>query len=249
MATTDWGAADRLVAHRGYAARYPENTLLAVRKALEAGARYVEVDIQLTADRVPVVFHDPGLERMCGCPGDIHQLHSSALPALRCPYPARFGSRFVQEPLATLAQLAVLIDAWPEVRFFIELKPEAIGQFGNEVVLRAVAAELDGCRDSVVLISYERAVLHLAKAAGWCVGAVEHRWPEPSDLDWQRLAPDYLFLDYRDLPDGTLQLGKHTRLALFEVAEPGLAKALFARGAALIETFEIDEMRRALQSS
>lgn len=147
-----------------------------------------------------------------------------------------------------LAQLATLIDAWPEVRFFIELKPEAIGHFGSEAVLQAVAAELDACRDSVVLISYERAVLHLAKAAGWCVGAVEHRWPEPGDVDWQRLAPDYLFLDFRDLPDGTLQLAQNTRLALFEVAEPGLAKSLLARGAELIETFEIGEMRKALLS-
>lgn len=38
---------DRLVAHRGYQKRYPENTLLGFTKAIEAGAHYIETDIYL----------------------------------------------------------------------------------------------------------------------------------------------------------------------------------------------------------
>ena len=38
--------ADHLVAHRGYPARLPENTLPSIKAALQAGARYVEVDVQ-----------------------------------------------------------------------------------------------------------------------------------------------------------------------------------------------------------
>lgn len=49
-----------LVAHRGCAARYPENTLAAVAAALQEGACCVEVDVQLSADRVPVLMHDNG---------------------------------------------------------------------------------------------------------------------------------------------------------------------------------------------
>ncbi len=139
--------ADRLVAHRGYAAHYPENTLLAVRKALKAGARYVEVDIQLTADRVPVLFHDPDLRRLCGRAGAIHRLDSRDIGALRCAYPSRFGGRFADEPMATLTQLAELILASAPAQFFIELKPEAIAHFGVEAVLKAVVAELEACRE------------------------------------------------------------------------------------------------------
>ena len=47
-----------LVAHRGYALHYPENTLIGIEAAIRAGARYVEVDVQLSADKVPVLFHD-----------------------------------------------------------------------------------------------------------------------------------------------------------------------------------------------
>ena len=50
--------AGRLIAHRGYAGQYPGNTLPAIESALAAGVRHIELDLQLTADRIPVLFHD-----------------------------------------------------------------------------------------------------------------------------------------------------------------------------------------------
>jgi len=63
--------APKLVAHRGYARRFPENTLAAVEGAIHAGAHFVEIDVQLTSDGYPVLFHDRTTERMCGEPGSI----------------------------------------------------------------------------------------------------------------------------------------------------------------------------------
>ena len=51
------------VAHRGVKVLAPENTLPAVRKAIEMGYDYVEVDLRYTRDGVPVIFHDLGLSR------------------------------------------------------------------------------------------------------------------------------------------------------------------------------------------
>ena len=48
----------QLVAHRGYSSQYPENTLLAIEQAFIAGACFVECDVQLTQDGVPVLLHD-----------------------------------------------------------------------------------------------------------------------------------------------------------------------------------------------
>ena len=50
-----------LIAHRGNAAEYPENTLPALRSALELGTRFVAVDVQLTADRQPILLRDSSL--------------------------------------------------------------------------------------------------------------------------------------------------------------------------------------------
>jgi glycerophosphoryl diester phosphodiesterase len=56
---------DKIVvtAHRGFSARYPENTLYSFAKAIEAGADIIEFDLRETKDGVPVVLHDPTLDR------------------------------------------------------------------------------------------------------------------------------------------------------------------------------------------
>ena len=61
-------------AHRGLhdnETEAPENSLPAFKKAVKAGYG-IELDVQLTKDRIPVVFHDFTLERACGKPGKVY---------------------------------------------------------------------------------------------------------------------------------------------------------------------------------
>lgn len=53
----------KVYAHRGYSGRYPENTMLAFRKAAEVGADGIELDVQLTKDGHLVVIHDETIDR------------------------------------------------------------------------------------------------------------------------------------------------------------------------------------------
>lgn len=62
-----------LYAHRGLfdnKTDAPENSLAAIRKAVEAGYG-IEFDVQLSKDNIPVVFHDASLKRMCGIDGNV----------------------------------------------------------------------------------------------------------------------------------------------------------------------------------
>jgi phosphatidylglycerol phospholipase C len=54
------------IAHRGYKAKYPENTLSAFRAATNAGAHAVETDVHITKDEVVVLSHDANLKRCYG---------------------------------------------------------------------------------------------------------------------------------------------------------------------------------------
>jgi glycerophosphoryl diester phosphodiesterase len=56
----------RVMGHRGAAAWAPENTLASIRKAAELGAAWVELDVMLTADDRPILFHDDHLKRLTG---------------------------------------------------------------------------------------------------------------------------------------------------------------------------------------
>ncbi len=53
----------QIYAHRGYSGKYPENTMIAFQKAVEAGVFGIELDVQLARDGVPVIIHDETLER------------------------------------------------------------------------------------------------------------------------------------------------------------------------------------------
>ena len=53
----------KVIAHRGFSGKYPENTMLSFKKAVEAGCDEIELDVQLTKDNVLVVIHDENIKR------------------------------------------------------------------------------------------------------------------------------------------------------------------------------------------
>ena len=57
----------KVFAHRGFSGLYPENTMLAFQKAIEAGADGIELDIHCSSDGKLVIIHDENLVRTTGC--------------------------------------------------------------------------------------------------------------------------------------------------------------------------------------
>jgi len=115
-------------AHRGlWDTAKPENSLTAFDAARAAGIG-VELDVRLTADDVPVVFHDAGLERMCGSSTLLADVSADELARFRLPD----GS-----PIPTLAQVLAIMGELPVL---IELKVDGIA---SEIADR-VAAAIEG---------------------------------------------------------------------------------------------------------
>jgi glycerophosphoryl diester phosphodiesterase len=59
--------------HRGCECDYPENSIRAMEEGIRRGADYLEIDIQMTRDGVPVVFHDTKLEKRTALSGYVHE--------------------------------------------------------------------------------------------------------------------------------------------------------------------------------
>ncbi len=74
------------IAHRGYSARYPENTLLAFEKAIEAGAHMIEFDVHLTKDGYPVVIHDDFIQRTSDGSGMVKEMELDELRSFNYNY-------------------------------------------------------------------------------------------------------------------------------------------------------------------
>ena len=73
---------EEIIAHRGYSAVAPENTLAAVERALEAGADAVEWDVHVAACGTPVLIHDASLGRTTNGFGPVRRRSLSQLQAL-----------------------------------------------------------------------------------------------------------------------------------------------------------------------
>jgi glycerophosphoryl diester phosphodiesterase len=236
-----------LVAHRGYAGAFPENTLAAVRAAFELGARHVEIDVQLSAGGTPHLFHDESLKRVCGVAGSIGELDDAAIARLSAAERRRFGERFAGEPVPTLRAFVELLAAQPDARAFVEVKPVAVRAFGVERVLDVVLAELEPVRPRCTLISFSTDLLRAARARGGiALGPILESWKQLRADDTLALAPEVVFCDVRRLPRrGPLDVGE-ADLAVYEVVEPEKALELGRRGARYVETFEYAAMSAAL---
>lgn len=237
-----------LVAHRGYALHYPENTLIGIEAAIRAGARFIEVDVQLTADKVPMLFHDRNMDRLCRVPGAIHEFTRAQLRDFNVLEFDRFGYKFARNPITTLAELGALLTRYPQVTAFIELKRISIELFGVQTVLDNVLRSLAPVLPQCVLISYNVPVLAAAREQGYHhVGAILERWHDQRNSDVQAIHPDYLFCDAVDLPHfGDLEKSG-AKIVVYEITDPQVALKLAQRGVGFIETFAIGEMLAAFE--
>ena len=239
-------ARPELIAHRGYARHFPENTLAAVGPALEAGARFVEIDVQLSRDRVPFLMHDRTLERMCGVPGTIGERGAREVARLRAGESAKFGVRFADEPVASLEGFVGLLADSPGVHAFVELKRASIELFGADGVLDAVLPALAPIAERCTLISFDQVVLARARARSPLpVGPVLLAWSQIAGDELARLQPTVVFCDLAKLPDGSLR-APCGELAVYEVDDARVALELAARGVRFVETFAVGELRQAL---
>ena len=110
----------RIIAHRGGGLLAPENTLAALRHARNLGFEGVEFDVKLSADDVPVLFHDDTLDRTTDGSGPVADILFDVITQLDAG--SWFGNEFAREPVPAFAAASALCKEaglWAN----IEIKP------------------------------------------------------------------------------------------------------------------------------
>lgn len=217
----------KLVAHRGFAGKFPENTLEALKAATALGIKKVELDIQLAGDTSPVMLHDTTLERTQGTTQSIFDLEASDLKGVE-----------------SLEQVVSWLLEEQEVTAFIELKNESIEHHGLSKCVKRVTASCAPVIDRCVFISFNAAACGLAKVAGFKqIGWVLPSYNRISEKVLEGLKPEYVFCDKDFLPEGECFLCKGDwKWVIYEVGTKGLALSLMKKGAHLIETKQLHEL-------
>ena len=237
-----------LVAHRGNAVEFPENTLPAFVSALELGVRFLELDVQLSRDGVPVVIHDHLLARTTGLPGSVFDHDASELTSIEAAETQRFGARFNGTRLPLLSEVLQLLTGRPEITVFIEIKRASLAQFGHDHVVSQVLGVIRPWRTQCVVISFDLGAIHRARRLGDApIGWVLEAADDHSRLKYEALQPQFLFCNHEKLPPaGRLWQGPW-RWVIYEVASLPLALNLAERGADYIETMAVRDMSAALR--
>jgi glycerophosphoryl diester phosphodiesterase len=240
-----------IIAHRGNAAEFPENTLQGLESAVSLGVRYVEFDVQLTADNVPVVFHDADLARVGGRPECVHDLTWSALAELPVGEVARLGHAHAFTYPPSLAQAVDALAGWDGVTAFVEIKRSSLRRFGRETVLRRIAQVLQPVMDRCVLISFDLPSVKIMRLmTGGRIGWVLSQYDAASQQQAVELAPEFLFANIERLPPEPEPLWAGPwAWALYEVRDLKTARSCKARGATFVETMAVRGLMHAYAES
>ncbi|MGC9348094.1 MAG: glycerophosphodiester phosphodiesterase [Anaerolineae bacterium] len=146
-----------VIAHRGASHLAPENTMVAFAAAVEAGADGIELDVHLSADGVPVVIHNAGVEGTTSGTGQVSNLTLAQLQALDAG--AHFSPAYAGERIPTLEQVFAvfgnrLTTAGDRVRINVEIKPQPLGVTGLELAVVELIHDF-GLEDTVWVSSFK----------------------------------------------------------------------------------------------
>jgi glycerophosphoryl diester phosphodiesterase len=157
-----------IIAHRGASGSAPENTIVAFRLAAQQGADAFELDVRLTTDGVPVLLHDPTLERTTDRSGVLAALSFAELTGVDAgarftsdggrSYPFRGGG--IRVPA-----LAEVLRGFPEIPVMVEVKEPAAQEAVRQVILNERA------QDRCVLASEQLAALQVFRQPPFATAA------------------------------------------------------------------------------
>jgi glycerophosphoryl diester phosphodiesterase len=142
------GDAAAIIGHRGDRSQAPENTMPALELAMDELA-YVETDVRLTRDGVPVLFHDTDLERVAGLDGRVEDLDLARLEDLDAG--AWYSDAWAGERIPTLDAFLGALAERDDARALVELKADWTPP---EVRTVLDLVERHGLRGRVVLQSF-----------------------------------------------------------------------------------------------
>ncbi len=110
----------QVIAHRGSSGQAPENTLASLHLAGQQGIKWVEIDVMLSADGIPIIFHDDYLSRTTNGEGLTHKTTLAQLKQLDAG--SWKGEEYHHETIPTLAEAIAVISQY-KMGLNLELKP------------------------------------------------------------------------------------------------------------------------------
>ena len=177
----------KVIGHRGAAGYAPENTLEGIHTAADMGLDWVELDVKLTRDQVPIIFHDDTLDRTTNGSGPVAQIDYADLKSLEAG--SWFGDSFSGIKIPTLEEaIDVLLEH--NMGLNLEIKPCPGCEKETAEVALDLLSQIWDDHDKILISSFQHVSLETAMemAEDWPRGILlPEEWPE----NWAELV-EYL---------------------------------------------------------
>jgi glycerophosphoryl diester phosphodiesterase len=237
-----------LVARGGDASGHPENTLPAFQAALDLGVRFVEVDVQLSSNGVPMAVRGDDV-MIDGVLLSVSDLTAAELALVDASESHRFGQRFSGTCIPRLVDVLSLITKRPETTVFVNLCRASLGRFGHDQVVAQVTEAVKPFRSRCIVVSSDLPAIHRSRRiTGLQIGWEIPTYDDHTRLKYEALQPDYIFCDLAMLPaKGSLWRGPW-RWAIRAAATLDDAIDLASRGADFVSTRDPRALGEAMKT-
>ncbi len=161
----------RIIGHRGCAGYAPENTLVSIHTAADMGVEWIELDIKLTKDEIPVIFHDETLDRTTNGSGNIADKTLEELKELDCG--GWYGESFAGIQIPTLEEaIDVLLER--NLGLNLEIKPCAGKEKDTAEIALDLLSTIWDDHDRLLISSFQHVSLETAAdmAGDWHRGLI-----------------------------------------------------------------------------
>jgi glycerophosphoryl diester phosphodiesterase len=223
--------------------------LLGIEAALVVGAKGVEIDIQFSKDSEPFLFHDEDLQRVGGLSGSVFNFELNVLTKMSAHEPERFGDTFLPTPIPALVDVISIMRKYPAALLFVEIKEESFGHISREQIITKLATVLAPIAAQVVIISFDLAVLRLARATlSWPVGWVLTQYNEGSQLLASDFQPEFLICNQRKLPIGEPLWTGLWQWFMYDITDLEAATLLQQKGVSWVESWDAKALIAGLQN-
>lgn len=182
------GPRPMVVAHRGNSGVAPENTLIAIRQGVEAGAEMVEIDVQRTADGTLIVFHDAVLGRTTNGSGKVSAFTYEELSRLDAG--SWMGSEYAGEPIPLLSDVLAYLRGRAYLNIELKRHPGGNDPDGARFLDDVLGALHDaGVLGQVLMSSFDHELLARAREVEPAVPCAVILHPEDRALPSERALP------------------------------------------------------------
>lgn len=233
-----------VIAHRGASAYYPENTMPAFKAAVEMNADMIELDVLLSKDNVPIVFHDKFLDKKSNGQGLLSDHTLSELKKLDAG--SWFHEKFKGVQIPTLQEVLEFTSG--KIALNIEIKTEAVSAENNTIEKSVIdLVERYNLENEVIISSFDYRAIERVKSLNPKIQTAllyerqQSYGREPVDLVKDYKVDAFNFSANECAANWLSQLNTHQiPFFIYTVNDPGMMKSLIEKGAKGIFTDKPD---------